>query len=200
MRSITRLPVLIFLTVFVFVSYTFKSSAFSATLPATDDAAQAASTSSPTRSVEIAGFGGLMSGGGTNAALGGSVGFAANEKILVLGEFTYIPLGGGSVEFLGEHFGASARAFDINGGIHYQFALKNAKFRPYAAAGIGIVRSSGSVSGGGVSVGISNTDFAFNFGGGLRYQLSERWGIRPELKIFAGSGTSVRLVLGFFHR
>jgi hypothetical protein len=153
---------------------------------------------------QVAGFGGLVAGIGTHGTVGGGLAYAATERLLAVGEFSYIP--GGSEKISGEGFAVkgSAKAYDFNGGIHFQFPLKEPKAVPYVAAGVGALHSSASVRttvmGTTVSTKASATDFYFNFGGGLRYYISDRWGIRPELKIFAGDETFVRLAIGIFYQ
>ena len=153
---------------------------------------------------EVAAYGGLVAGIGTHGTVGGSVGYATTRRLLVLGEFSYIPAG--SQELAGADFAvkASARAYDFNGGFHLQLLSPDRKAVPYAAVGVGAVHGSGSgevtAMGQTLSAKVSNTDFYCNLGGGLRYYLSDRWGIRPELKIFAGAGTFARLTIGVFYQ
>lgn len=155
-------------------------------------------------SAEAVGYGGLVAGIGTHGSLGGAVAYAATKRILAVGEFSYIP--GGSQKAAGGGFAAkaSARAYDFNGGIHFQFPLKEPKAVPYVGAGVGVLHGSASgtttVQGRTYSSKVSGTDFYFNLGGGLRYYVSDRWGIRPELKIFAGDQTFVRLAIGIFYQ
>jgi len=153
---------------------------------------------------QVAGFGGLVAGIGTHGTVGGGVAYAGTERLLAVGEFSYIPGGSQKISGVGFAAKASARAYDFNGGIHFQFPLKEPKAVPYVAAGVGALHGSASptasVMGTTVSTKASATDFYFNFGGGLRYYVSDRWGIRPELKIFAGDETFVRLAIGIFYQ
>ena len=71
---------------------------------------------------------------------------------------------------------------------------------PYVAASVGAIRASGRVTAPGLSVSMSGTEFAFGVGGGLRYYAGERWGIRPEVKIFASDETYVRVAIGVFYQ
>ncbi len=149
---------------------------------------------------EAVGFGGLVAGIGTHGALGGGIAYAATDRILAVAELSYIPTGGVSGSVAGFSFKSSSRVFGLDGGIHYQFP-KDEKLIPYVAAGVGVLHGSGSFSTTGVgSTSISSTDLYFNFGGGLRYYLADNWGIRPELKIFAGDETFVRIGVGIFYQ
>jgi hypothetical protein len=152
--------------------------------------------------VEVAGQLGLVGGIGTHASIGGSAGAAYSERVFIQGELSYIPLGGGSVDILGVETEGSSKAINFNVTGQYLFPAQN-QILPYAGAGLGILRSSASVSTtgpGGIdfSSETSNTDVYFNFGGGIRYYYRDRWGFKPELMIFAGSETYVRVAAGVF--
>lgn len=153
---------------------------------------------------EVAGYGGLVAGIGTHGVLGGGLAYAVKPRLLAVGEFSYIPGGGEQVSGPGYVVKTSSRAYDFNGGIHFQFPLREPKAVPYVAAGLGALHGSASYTGSALgqtySGKASSTDFYFNFGGGLRYYVSERWGLRPELKIFAGDETYVRLAIGIFYQ
>ena len=84
---------------------------------------------------------GVVSGIGTHGSFGASVGAAATSKVFVFGEFSYIPLGGGSVEAFGFKSGGSAKAYGFNFGGQYLFP-KSGSLAPYAGAGLGILHNS----------------------------------------------------------
>jgi opacity protein-like surface antigen len=98
--------------------------------------------------------------------------------------------------------GASAKAFNFNVGGQYQFSRADS-MTPYAGFGLGVLHASSSYSstfgGTTVSGSSSSSDLYFNVGGGLRYFVNERWGLRPEMMIFAGSNTYVRIGGGIFY-
>jgi hypothetical protein len=154
--------------------------------------------------MEVAGHLGIVSGIGSHASFGGSLGVPVNNRFILFGDLSYIPMGGGSVTSSGATASAGARAFNFNGTLQYQFKQTNAVV-PYAGAGLGLLHSSfdsstnipGSPP---ISVSGSSTDLYFNIGGGLRYFVNQRWGFRPELMIFAGPSTYVRLAGGIFYR
>jgi len=154
--------------------------------------------------VEATGQIGFVSGIGTHGAFGGSVGAALNEHVLVFGEFLYIPLGSSTVSVLGVNRNVSARAFNFDGGLQYQFR-KYGSMVPYAGVGLGLLHSAASISnsfsfqGLNFSTGGSSNDFYANLGGGVRYYVTEQWGVRPEFTIFAGSNTFVRIGAGVFY-
>src|SRR5215468_3155421 len=94
--------------------------------------------------IEATGQIGFVSGIGTHGAFGGSVGGAVNERVLVFGEFLYIPLGSSTVNVLGTNRNVSARAYNFDGGLQYQFR-KYGSMVPYAGVGLGLLHSSASV-------------------------------------------------------
>jgi Outer membrane protein beta-barrel domain len=155
--------------------------------------------------VEASGMVGLVSGIGTHSVVGGSVAAAVRNRILVIGELSYIPLGSDSVDILGVSSDFSARAISFNIGGQYQ--LRGAgKTTPYVGAGVGFLHSSSSSSvttsfqGFNFTDGSSDTNAYFSVGGGARYYVNERWGLRPELMIFAGHQTFARASVGVFYR
>jgi Outer membrane protein beta-barrel domain len=156
------------------------------------------------RLVEVNGQVGLVSGIGTHGSFGGGMGVALTPRVLGYGEFSYIPLGGASssVPAFGLQAGGSAKAYNFNVGGQYQFSRSN-NMTPYAGFGLGVLHAASSYSStfGGVTVSgkSSSSDLYFNLGGGVRYPVNERWGFRPELMIFAGSNTYVRMGGGIFY-
>jgi hypothetical protein len=155
--------------------------------------------------LEATGQIGFVSGIGTHAAVGASVAGGLSDRFLVSGEFLYIPLGSSTVTILGNTTSVSARAYNVDGGVQFLFQ-KYGSIVPYAGAGLGLLHSSASVSstfsfqGFNFSTGGSSNDFYANFGGGVRYFVTPQWGIRPELTIFAGSNTFVRIGAGVFYQ
>ena len=76
---------------------------------------------------------GVVAGIGTHGSFGASIGAAATDQVFVFGEFSYIPLGGGSVEAFGFRAGGSAKAYGFNFGGQYLFP-KSGALAPYAGA------------------------------------------------------------------
>jgi hypothetical protein len=146
---------------------------------------------------------GLVSGIGTHGSFGASVGTLAAPKVFVLGEFFYIPLGGGNVEAFGFRSGGSAKAYGFNFGGQYMFH-KSGTLAPYAGAGLAILRNSinysSTVGGTTTTVKASGTDAYLTLSGGGRYYASDRWGFKPELTLFVGSNTFVRIGGGIFYQ
>jgi Outer membrane protein beta-barrel domain len=149
--------------------------------------------------VEVTGHLGIVSGIGSHGSFGGSVALPVSDNFIVSGDLSYIPMGGGSVTAQGLTTSAGSRAFNFNGTLQYQFKQIHTAI-PYAGAGLGFLHSSFDTSSPSFSVSGSSTDLYFNIGGGLRYFVNERWGFRPEIMVFAGPNTYVRIAGGIFYR
>ena len=155
--------------------------------------------------MEVTGNLGVVGGiAGSHGSFGGSLGAPVTDHVILSGDLSYIPLGGSSVTILGSTTSSSAKAFNFNGNLQYQFK-RTGDVVPYAGAGLGFLRTSFHTSSDGflgpLEVKGSSTDLYLNVGGGFRYHVKgQRWGFRPEFMIFAGSNTYVRLAGGIFYR
>ena len=155
-------------------------------------------------STEVTGHLGIVGGMGSHASLGGSLGVPVTDNLSLHGDFSYIPMGRDSVTMFGTTTSASASALNFNGTLQYQFKATGSAI-PYAGVGLGFLRSSFNTSSNfpgltSFSASGSSTDLYLNVGGGLRYFVNGRWGFKPELMIFAGPNTYVRLAGGIFYR
>jgi opacity protein-like surface antigen len=157
--------------------------------------------------IETTGHVGLAMGVGTRAAFAGTLGTAINDRVFVLGELGWIPLGGTSAS---GQTGGSSFEFDSGGkiltfmaGAQYQFNAQRS-FVPYAGAGLGLVHSSGetrtTIGGSTQTINVSSNNFYMSIGGGARYYVKDRWGFKPELMVFAGEDSFVRLGVGMFYQ
>src|SRR5215469_18594054 len=80
--------------------------------------------------VEVTGQAGLVSGIGTHGAFGGSIATGLSENVLAFGEFLFIPLGSSTVSILGATTTVSAKSYNFDGGLQYQFR-KHGSIIPY---------------------------------------------------------------------
>ena len=153
---------------------------------------------------EVTGNVGVVGGIGSHASLGGSIGTPMTDRLVLSGDFFYIPMGSSTVTVGTATTNTSASAFNFNGNLQYQFKPEHS-VTPYAGAGIGFLRSSAEVSTNNplpntIRIKASSTDAYFNFGGGFRYYVKKNWGFRPEFMFFAGSNTFVRFAGGIFYQ
>jgi opacity protein-like surface antigen len=159
------------------------------------------------RQIETTGQIGVVSGIGTHTALAGSVGTAITPKILAFGEFGWIPTGGSSITSNTPgnafSFDSSSRVLSLMGGVQYQFK-KTHSLVPYGTAGLGLVRASGDVTqtvGGTTSqFNSSSNNLYVSLGAGARYYVKTNWGFKPEITVFAGNDSFVRVGAGVFYQ
>jgi opacity protein-like surface antigen len=155
--------------------------------------------------MEFTGQAGIVGGIGTHASLALSGGSAINDRVFVLGEFSWIPLGGASTTVTTPNnffeLASSGRIYTFMAGAHYQLNQFRS-FIPYAGGGLGLVHSSGSVTqtnnGVTTETTFSSDDIYVSLGGGARYYVNERWGFKPELTFFLGDESFVRVGGGIF--
>src|SRR5271165_6298669 len=91
---------------------------------------------------------------------------------------------------------------DFHAGLHYRFTIPESRFAPYLAFGMGTVFT-GRVKEKSVDSSVSppvvttplggtlpgTTNFAVNFGGGIRYYVKQNWGLRVEAKAYKPTGS-----------
>jgi len=161
-------------------------------------------------SIEVGPFvGGSYGIVNAQAMVGGNFTVAANKYILPYVEFTYLP----EVAFptaIPVPSGASSVTvnrnisfYDFHGGVHIRIPIHEKPYVPYVAFGVGelhhfeetnIMATVNFVGGGSVTLGPldqpGGSDFAVNFGGGLRYYFSSaKFGMRAEVKVYKPTGT-----------
>jgi hypothetical protein len=136
---------------------------------------------------------------------GGNVTFAINRYVLPYAEFSYLP---GIRRTQTGTFSGTGRPFttsytiplsDFHGGVHIRIPIHESPVVPYLVLGIGALKhfestvtATNTDATGTVSQPLlvpGGSDFAVNFGGGLRYYLGQRFGVRVEAKAYKPTGT-----------
>ncbi len=171
-----------------------------------------------TGSFEVGGFAGVSYGiDQTRLMGGGNVTYALTKYILPYAEYSYFPGIGrkqsGVVDGLTFTNTYSIPLSDFHGGVHIRFPIREHRLVPYGVFGMGALTHFDStptvkftdvtgvhsqplfVAGG--------SDFAINFGGGLRYYINQRFGVRLEAKVYkpttgAFTNTFGKVEGGFF--
>jgi hypothetical protein len=157
-------------------------------------------------------FGGgayLSDGGGTHATVGGNVGVRAS-RVLILGEFAYIPAPSlMSLSGYGTTVNVSGQVYDASGGVHVDLTKKS-KIVPYVSGGLGWGYAEATVMAryfGGTYIGYevlytSAKALEYNGGFGVRIYAGKHWGVEPEVKVIRYTGdmgfTAVRFRAGLF--
>jgi opacity protein-like surface antigen len=146
------------------------------------------------------------SGSGFQWLAGVGVGVPVGERLIVVGEFTSNRLASVSATGTvgGSRFNATAslRLSEFTAGAHYLLRPPDTAIVPYVGAAVGVVRltATGSESTVSEEVSVSESDSTFNFGGGVRFKLTRRSGLRPELKVVRiPDETYTRVAVGFFY-
>lgn len=143
-------------------------------------------------SFEVGGFVGASHGLDRYQVMGGgNVTYAVNKYILPYTEFTYFP---GIRQQIEKTKGYSQRNLtDFHGGVHVRMPIfRESKIVPYGAFGVGLLHSAAptgvKVNSDGIKsdlTGIpSSNSLAVNGGGGLRFYLGQRFGLRTEAKLY----------------
>jgi hypothetical protein len=139
---------------------------------------------------------------------GGNITFAINKIILPYFEYSYFPGiprdGGGNFPNSGipYTYHTNIPLSDIHGGVHIRFPIfHEGRVVPYGVFGVGGLRHSartvtatfspfpGQTATQSVQVD-AGTDKAINYGGGIRYYMSQRFGVRVEAKAYKPYGDS----------
>ena len=144
---------------------------------------------------------------------GGNVTYAATKHILPYAEYSYFPgiarrqtitIPGQSAATISYNIPLS----DFHGGVHIRFPIKELPIVPYGVFGMGIIHAPErqfNVDYEGIKIPFTSqasNNFAVNFGGGLRYYINQRFGIRGEAKVYKPTGefnqTFGKVEVGFF--
>lgn len=166
-------------------------------------------------SYEVGGFVGASYGIDEFRWMGGAnVTYAANKYILPYAEFSYFPGIGRkqtrTIPGLTQPINISYNIplTDFHGGVHIRMPIREFPIVPYAVIGAGMIHAPQrqfNVNVEGIQVPFTSeasTDAAVNFGGGLRYYINQRFGVRGEAKVYKPTGqfkeTFGKVEFGFF--
>ena len=144
---------------------------------------------------------------------GGNVAMAVTRNWMPYAEYSYFP-GIGRKDAGGTHF--SLPASDVHAGVHYRIPFGQKAFVPYLVAGAGVIHWSATTYQ--VTIPVpgqqpilhlnpvsSRSDFAVNFGAGIRYYVfGESSGFRTEIKMYKPTGSFtdpfIKASVGFFYQ
>ncbi len=135
---------------------------------------------------------------------GGNISYAVSKHVLPYAEFSYFPGIGrretGTFAGTGRPYTSTYQIplVDFHGGVHLRLPIRESRVVPYAVIGAGVVHSlarkvsasyetSGPTNRQDLSI-PSRSDFAVNFGGGLRFYATQRFGFRLEGKAYKPTG------------
>lgn len=121
------------------------------------------------------GFAGNLENSPTS--FGGAIGYGFNSRISAEGEVYFAPNGEQGVL---ETFDSSLFAMSAN--VLYHFTQE--AFTPYATAGIGFMTADAEAESTGLVSDDTQTQLAWNWGGGIKSAFSDRFGVRADLRYF----------------
>jgi hypothetical protein len=131
-------------------------------------------------------------------------GYQIRESFMVVGEIVKTRLANPTLTFstLPAALDFKAGLLEMTGGIQYQIPLRYSRVAPFVEAAIGAARSSISIKDSPFSIldlNFSNYHLTENFGVGARIYISDKWGVRPEIKVVhIPNETWVRFAGGIF--
>jgi len=163
---------------------------------------------------EIAGFMGASYGIDDFRVMGGAnVAYAVTRAIMPYAEFSYFPGIGRKDTLSNANLVYSVPLTDFHGGVHIRIPIGESKVVPYLSGGVGMIHTSPvTFSATQVINGITvvyppftapaESKFAGNFGGGFRFYLSEKFGVRLEAKAYSAKDEAVfgKVTVGFFYQ
>ena len=132
----------------------------------------------------------------TPASFGAALGYGMASRWGVEGELYFAPGGeqGELVEF-------DSSVWSLSANVLYHFVAED--FTPYVTAGFGLLGADTDAEGTGLINDDTSTEFAWNWGGGLKSAISDRFGLRADLRYFNGDDLAPdhwRLYAGFVVR
>ena len=145
---------------------------------------------------------------------GGNVTYAANKYILPYAEFSYFPgIGRKQSRTIPGltapvNISYSIPLTDFHGGVHIRLPIREFPVVPYGVFGVGMIHAPQrqvNLNVEGIQIpftSAASTNAAVNFGGGLRYYINQRFGVRAEAKVYKPTGqfkeTFGKVEFGFF--
>jgi opacity protein-like surface antigen len=113
-------------------------------------------------------------------AFGVAAGFGITERVSIEGDLYFAPDGeqGELIEF-------ETSVWSVSGNVLYNFAGQTG-FTPYVVGGLGMLSADANAEDLGLAADDTSTEFAWNWGGGVKSALSDRFGLRADLRFFNG--------------
>jgi hypothetical protein len=147
---------------------------------------------------ELSVFGGGAFGIGTHPFAGGSTGIAFSPYAVALFDFSYSHLGQDTLRRQSGIAASNSNLYDVNVSAHLRYPI-TPKWAVYGIVGPSLLFNKYDVA---TTSGAYSTrtdvNFGFHTGGGVRYHINDRWGIRPELRVVISNQTYVAFSVGVF--
>lgn len=113
----------------------------------------------------------------TPGGFGVALGYGVNNRVSFEGDLSFTPDGeqGILTEF-------DSTVWSLSGNVLYHFLARDV--RPYVALGLGVLGADTEAEDTGLIADDTSYDMAWNWGGGIKTALSERFGVRGDLRYF----------------
>jgi opacity protein-like surface antigen len=115
-------------------------------------------------------------------ALGLAAGYGLNERLSIEGDLYFAA--GGEQSDLDDVIHFDTSVWSLSGNLLYHFTGED--FTPYVVGGVGVMAANADAEALGVIADDTSTEFAWNWGAGIKSAMSDRWGLRADLRFFNG--------------
>lgn len=116
-------------------------------------------------------------------AFGVAAGYGFTDRVSVEGDLYFAPDGE-----QGEFLAVDTNIWSLSANVLYHFTGEN--FTPYVAGGLGVMSADTNAEELGLAPDSTSTNFVWNWGGGIKSALSDRFGLRGDLRFFNGDDLS----------
>src|SRR5262245_33845716 len=146
--------------------------------------------------VEVGGGGGVafLPGNTAHGVAYGRTTVSLHKAVALFGEFGFMPGPRESDSIYGVPISASANVLSYSGGVQVQIPTGTSA-RPYVMAGVGSLNARAAVNYGPFKIGLSESAFTYNFGGGTKLFITPKLGFdigvrayRPHQGSYGASG------------
>jgi len=144
---------------------------------------------------ELSTYTGILMGMGTRAAVGGTSGLIYPPYFIAFVDFAFSPVGTETIRPIVPAGVKGARLYDFSVGADVQIPVHR-RWKPYGILAASVLCNTYEP----VSTGRQSAYFGFQTGGGVRYFIADKWGVRSELKVIISQRTFTRLGFGIFYQ
>ncbi len=142
--------------------------------------------------------GGGSAGIGRQPVVAASSGLALSRYAIGLFDFSYMPLGSHTIQGWPDRASVvSSRLMDFGVDFHIQVPVRE-KWAPYGILGGGLLWNLVEQQMASSKRGYNQFNGALHTGGGVRYYVNEKWGIRSEMRVIVSKHVYHSLDFGVF--
>lgn len=116
------------------------------------------------------------------ASFGAALGYGMSEHLSVEADLFFAP---GGEQGVSDVFEFDSHVWSLSANMLYHFTADD--FTPYVAGGLGVMGTETDIDELGLADDNGATKFAWNWGGGLKSAISDRFGLRADIRYFNAS-------------